>query len=473
MIRWKHIAAIALGTIATSQTVEPNIEQGSDVAIAHVAVVDVATGTARGDQTVLIRGPRIVSVQPSKDVRLPSGTRTIDAAGKYLIPGLWDSHVHLSYLGACALPVFVANGVTALRDAGARMDEIREWRRQIAAGRLVGPLIKAAGPNLESGDWLSRAYRLAPPSDPIWHWGPRLAVDGPSSARTVVDSLARLGVDFVKFRNLPRATFLAIAREAKRRGLPLAGHAPHGTSILEAADSGMTSIEHAETVTLSLDTASIAVRRKAFAEIAKTGTFVTPTLITERANWLTSDSAHRALLDDSAGTHDVNRKYVSARTIGLWREAMDLNRKGDDGSTDWNELYRHQVADTRLANEAGVHFLAGTDVGGAIGLYAGTSLHDELRLMVRDAGVSPIHALQSATTNPAAFFKLERERGTIAPGMAADLVLLDGDPLADLGNVRRVRAVVLMGRVLQRADLDQILADVAAQVRMRSGCAGS
>jgi len=472
-MRWKHIAALALGTIATSQTVEPNVEQGSDVAIAHVTVVDVATGTVRGDQTVLIRGPRIIRVQPSKDARLPPRTRIIDAPGKYLIPGLWDSHVHLSYLGACALPVFVANGVTSLRDAGARLDEISEWRRQIAAGKLVGPLIEAAGPNLESADWLSRAYRLAPESHPIWHWGPRLPVGDPGTARAVVDSLARLGVDFVKFRNLPRATFLAIAREAKRRGLPLAGHAPHGTSLVEAADSGMTSIEHAETVTLTLDTASVSVRRRAFAELVKMGTFVTPTLITERANWLTSDSAHRALLSDSAGTHDPNRKYVSARTIGLWREAMELNRKGDDGTSDWNELYRRQVADTRLADEAGVRFLAGTDVGGAIGLYAGTSLHDELHLLVRDAGVSPARALQSATTNPAAFFKLDRERGTIAAGMVADLVLLDANPLADIDNVRHVRAVVLMGRVLQRTELDHVLAAVAAQVRTRSGCGGS
>jgi len=288
-----------------------------------------------------------------------------------------------------------------------------------------------------------------------------------------VDSLARLGVDFVKFRNLPRATFFAIAREAKRRGLPLAGHAPHGTSLVEAADSGMTSIEHAETVTLTLDTASVSVRRRAFAELVKMGTFVTPTLITERANWLTSDSAHRAILSDSAGTHDPNRKYVSARTIGLWREAMELNRKGDDGTSDWNELYRRQVADTRLADEAGVRFLAGTDVGGAIGLYAGTSLHDELHLLVRDAGVSPARALQSATTNPAAFFKLDRERGTITAGMAADLVLLDANPLADIDNVRLVRAVVLMGRVLQRAELDHVIAAVAAQVRTRSGCGGS
>ena len=472
-MRWQHIAALAVGILATSQTTKPDAEQGSDVAIVHVAVVDVATGTSRSDQTVLIRGTRIVSVQPSKDAPLSSETRIIDATGKYLMPGLWDSHVHLSYLGACALPVFVANGVTALRDAGARLDEITEWRREIAAGKLVGPLIKAAGPNLESGDWLSRAYRLASQSHPIWRWGPRLPVDGPSSARTVVDSLARLGVDFVKFRNLPRATFLAIAREAKRRRLPLAGHAPHGTSILEAADSGMASIEHAETVTLALDTASVSIRRRAFAELVKTGTFITPTLTTERANWLTSDSAHRALIDDSAGTYDANRKYVSARTIGLWREAMELNKKGDDGSTHWNELYRRQVADTRLADEGGVRFLAGTDVGGAIGLYAGPSLHDELHLMVRDAGISPTRALQSATTNPAAFFKLDRERGTIAAGMAADLVLLDANPLADIDNVRRVRAVVLGGRMLQRADLDQILAGVAAQVRTRSGCAGS
>src|SRR4030095_16436341 len=127
--------------------------------------------------------PRMVSVKPSKAARLPSGTRIIDATGKYLIPGLWDSHVHLSYLGACSLPVFVANGVTALRDAGARLDQIRQWRRQIAAEQLVGPLIEAAGPNLESADWLSRAYRLPPPPGPPLRLGGRLSAGARRRAR--------------------------------------------------------------------------------------------------------------------------------------------------------------------------------------------------------------------------------------------------------------------------------------------------
>lgn len=442
------------------------------VAITHVAVVDVRTGGVRDDQTVLIRDAHIAAVAPSDSVDLPRHSRVVDASGRYLIPGLWDAHIHLSYLGSCVLPVLIANGITAVRDAGARLDEIQAWRPQIARGDLVGPFIETAGPDLESGEWLAFAHQVAPPDHPIWHWGPRLEVDGPDDARRMVDSLARLGVDFVKFRNVPRATFLAIAAEARRHGLLLAGHAPHGTPLEEAADSGMASIEHAETITLALDTLPQRQRRHAFEELARKGTRVTPTLITEATLWLTPDSIQRAILADSNGVRDPYRKYVSSRALAVWRSTLALNAKGDDGSTDWQRLYRRQVADMRLAHAAGVHFLAGTDVGSIIGLYPGSSLHDELGLLVHDVGLTPLEALQSATIEPAAFFGLQRQRGAVSSGMVADLVLLDANPLADIENARRIRAVVANGRLYQRAQLDSILAEVANRAHEGAACGG-
>jgi predicted amidohydrolase YtcJ len=132
------------------------------IAITHTVVVDVHTGSVRDDQTVLIEGARIVAIAPSGVETLLPRARVIDAAGTNLIPGLWDAHVHLSYMGACALPVLVANGITAVRDAGARLDEIRSWRSQIARGALVGPFIETAGPDIDSGDWLRHAFEIAP-----------------------------------------------------------------------------------------------------------------------------------------------------------------------------------------------------------------------------------------------------------------------------------------------------------------------
>lgn len=458
------IAAAAIGVRGAGTTPR------RDVVIEHVALVDVANGTLRRDMSVRIDSNRVVSVEPSNAAPAPAGARVIDARGKYLIPGLWDAHVHLSYMGSCALPVFVANGVTAVRDAGARLDEVRAWRREIARGELVGPYIRTAGPDLESGSWLDRVYAIAPPDHPFWYWGPRIRVDGPNDAGRIIDSLVSLGVDFVKFRNLPRRSFLAIAREARRRGLPLVGHAPHGTALDEAADSGMSSIEHAETITLALDTLSGAGRLRMFQELARVGTRVTPTLITEYASHIVPDSIARAIVRDTAGRRDPERRYVSPRMLGVWTSTLALNAKGDDGTTDWHELYERQVADMRLAHHAHVRFLAGTDLGSVPGLYPGASLHDELRLLVQDVGLTPLEALRAATTEPAVLARGTARRGAIAPGAAADLVLLDADPLVDIDNARRIRAVVVGGRVLDRAALDSLLTTVASNVRRHEAC---
>ena len=441
------------------------------VAFVHVNVVDAAAGTVRRDQTVAVRDGRIVTMSPTSTTRLPEGVRVLDATSGFLIPGLWDAHVHSSYQGACALPVFIANGVTSVRDAGARMDEIVQWRKRIASGELLGPRIRSAGPDVESGAWLDLAYQIADAGDPIWYWGPRMRMNGPADATAVVDSLAHLGVDFIKFRNLPRASFLALAAEARRHGMRIAGHAPKGTTLEEAAAAGLGSVEHAETVNLALEPLADAGRLRALLAVARAGMFVTPTLVEQNALWLTPDSVATAVLADSMGTNDPRRRYVSPRAIRVWTRALSLNKKGADAGVDATAAYARQTADMRLAHGAGVHFLAGTDLGSFVGLYPGASLQDELALLVRDVRLTPAEALLSATKYPAAFFGMDGETGTIAPGMTADLVLLDADPMVDIANVRRIRAVMVGGRLLDRAALDAALSAVATQVPSGTGCA--
>jgi len=172
-------------------------------------VVDLRSGQLHQDQYIVIEAGRIAVVGGSGSVVVPSGVRVINASGKYVIPGLWDAHVHLSYLGASALPVFVANGVISVRDCGARMEDTGIWKKQIAEGMLIGPRIKTSGPNLESTEWLERAWKILPPTDVAWRLGPRRGVADAGQAADVVESLAALSVDFVKFRNLPRASFMA------------------------------------------------------------------------------------------------------------------------------------------------------------------------------------------------------------------------------------------------------------------------
>jgi imidazolonepropionase-like amidohydrolase len=465
----RHPFGLTFAAIVATTVSWQSIRSPRAVALTHVTVVDVRSGELRREQTVVIVGDRIASVGQSGAVALPVGTQVVNGLGAYVIPGLWDAHVHLSYLDACALPVFVANGITSVRDAGARLEDIRAWRQNIANGSLLGPRIKTAGPNVEDRAWLERAWKLVPPNTASWTWGPRLELADPDRASGVVDSLVHLGVDFVKFRNLPRESFLAVVAEAKRHKLPIAGHAPHGMGLAEASEAGITSIEHAETIMSALGSMPDTARLQSFEILGRNGTLVTPTLVTDVAAHLTSEDDVLAALADFDGMHHIGRAYIGKKTIELWRLSLDLKRKTDEPA-DWQPYYRREVADMRLARKAGVRFMAGTDVGGAVGLYPGLSVHDELRLLVKEVGLTPLEALQAATQVPPIFFGDEGDLGTIEPGKIADLVLLDANPLADIGNLHRIRSVVVGGRVAQRMSLDSALSDAAFGARTGSGC---
>lgn len=443
--------------------------ESHELTISHVTVIDVRSGQLRPDQTIVIRSGKIEKIAASGKVTVPEGTENLDGSGEYAIPGLWDSHVHLSYLGACALPVFVAAGVTSVRDLGSRMEDVVAWRKLSARNQLLSPRIRTAGPNIESKDWLERAWQILPPDDKLWQLGPRLEISTPEQASAVIDQLVRMGVDCVKFRNLPRNLFLAVAAEAKRRGIPLTGHAPHATSLAEASRMGMKSIEHAETIMLALGHSTNKERSQIFRTLAGNGTLITPTLVTDISSHLIPDKDAMAIVQDSNNVLDPRRKYVSSETLRLWRLGIELKSKYGD-AIDWHPQHQREVEDMRLAHLAGDRFLAGTDVGSIAGIYPGFSLHDELELMVQEVGLTPLEALQSATVNPPSFFGDYQRIGVIEPGSEADVVLLDANPLTDVRNLRRIRAVVIGGRVLLRSELDAELAKVARAIARGDEC---
>jgi imidazolonepropionase-like amidohydrolase len=284
-----------------------------------------------------------------------------------------------------------------------------------------------------------------------------------------VRSLARQSIDFIKFRNLPRDTVLVVLAEARKRELPVAGHAPGGMTLIEASDAGLKSVEHAETVSLRLGSLTEDERIRTMRALARNGTLITPTLITDVAGHLTPDSTARALIEDHDGARDPRRRYVPAPTVDLWRFSLVLKKKYDE-PTDWAAQYAREVADMRLAHDAGVKLMAGTDAGSTPGIYAGFGVHDELHLLVKDAALSPLAALQSATLNPPAFFGQEQESGAVEVGMLAELLVLEANPLVDVQNTRRIRTVVTNGRLLSRSDLDATLNAVVKAIRSRTDC---
>src|SRR5688572_491584 len=219
------------------------------LAITHVTVIDVAGERALPDQTVVIDGNRIRAVGRARSVRVPAGARLIDGRGKYLIPGLWDMHVHLGMTGRSALAALVANGIIGVRDMGGSFTAVRAWRDSVNAGQLVGPRIALTGPIIENGRGLGLVNQLATQrNDSILYQGmaERLPVSTDSEAIAAVDSIAKLGAPFIKVRNSPPpSAYFTLLREATRRGLIVVGHPPNApVDLAEASDSGQASLEH-------------------------------------------------------------------------------------------------------------------------------------------------------------------------------------------------------------------------------------
>ena len=436
----------------------------ADLIITHGTVVDVETGRLLPDQTLLITGNRIQAVGPGTRVRVPSGAQVVNARGKYVIPGLWDTHVHLTFTTERALPLFVTYGVTSVRDMGSRFEEVRAMRQRITGGELIGPRIKTSGPALEGAAWMQAAQRFLPPEHDVWKLTPR-AIVSKENAHVVVDSLAREGVDFIKARNVWGADFLALAAVTERAGIPLASHNPNGVTMLEAAQAGLDSFEHAESVMGDFDTLSVRARQRMFEWVAETGVPVAATLMADVGS-LAAESIIVAAIADTLGRIDPRNRTLPEQQRTHWREAMEAAKLyGKPTPEEFEKITR----DVRAMQRAGIRFLAGTDVGGIPLVYPGSSLHEELELLAREGGLTTLEALQSATRNPPRFFGMQDELGAIKAGQIADLVLLEANPLEEIRNTQQIFAIVLNGRYLDRQALDRLQAAASLPARVTRG----
>jgi imidazolonepropionase-like amidohydrolase len=446
------LAAIAAATASCAHA-----DQSDTIVIRNATVVDVEAGVLRPGLSIVIDQGRIVALDSA--VTASRNAREIDGSGRYVIPGLWDMHVHLVLAGSEALKALVSQGVTGVRDAGGSPDSIALWRRQIASGTRVGPLIVAAGWVLESAPWLERLPKIEHLVDslgaPPLSFRPaiqRIPVADPTSARAAVDSALARGGDFVKGRTyVDSATFFAIARRARERGTDFVGHPPPSSvRWVDAAQAGMTGIEHmggayaAEFGAMTADQ-----RAAAFRALADAPLYLDPNVVDEEVRAM-SDSAVAAVVADTLGSTHPAMRLVSHHLLESFRRdlAIRLLENRMQPPPDRAGFYRREVALLGEAFRAGVPVVTGTDLG-ALLMVPGSSIHDELRLLVQVVGLRPIDALRAATQTPAKALHLEATRGTVAVGKAADLVLLSGNPLEDIRNVDRIALVIAGGRVVQ------------------------
>ncbi len=450
----------------------------SALAITHVSVID-ATGTSpQPDMTVLITDRRIAAIAPSKSAVIPRNTQILDATGKFLIPALVDSHLHLTGAGEpngsreFFLPLLLANGITTVRDMGGYLKSLVPLRHDIQQGKRLGPQIFFAGPYLDG----------SPPS-----FQPALVVTNAAQASEDVDTLVQQGVDFIKVQSiLSRDAYFAIAAAAHREHITFVGHVPDRVTAAEASDAGQKSIEHLTGVLRACSSNEPRLMREQLrpgpknetpqgsrareaawqrsllltyspesaanliATFLRNQTWQTPTLILLR-----NDAYPTPRSDPSA---DPNLKFVPRTIVERWKGVLQAQNKftSPEGFALREKLFAQSMSIVGKMQASGVHILAGTD-SAAPYVIPGFALHQELALLVQ-AGLTPMQALQAATRNPADFLGKFETQGTIEPGKTADLLLLDADPLADIHNTQKIRALILGGKLLDRVALDEFLA---------------
>ena len=435
----------------------PTASAQQTVAIRNVTVIPMTGVTTLARQTVVVRGDRILAIGPTPMIRIPTGASVVDGTGKYLIPGLFEMHAHTSKTRASALGLYVAHGVTTIRDQGSEHAEVVRWRSEIRNGTRVGPRMLIAGPYLESLRNIQR-MRADPPEERVEPFErARIPIGSPEEARRVIDSLALLEIDHFKVRTVQdRATWLALGEAARARGKRLVGHVVTGTPAA-FLDGGQSGVEHG--FPIGFDSLPRDERMAFWRALAARDVGVVPTLVVATEHGLPSRAYFDSLMADTTGRVHPLRPYVSAFLVLDWRE--QVLEASPERRAYFERAWPIALKHTREMREAGVRIMAGSDIA-VLNIFPGATLHEELRLFVDSVGMSSVEALAAATRKPAAWLGLADSVGTIEVGKVADLVLLAANPLADIRNVRRIDAVVMRGKLHRRRELDAILAAVRA-----------
>ena len=455
-------AAAAAACAKAPSLVQPPERAAHAVLVSDVAVLDVERGTREEHRDVLIRAGRIVEIGATGAVRAPDGAKRVDGAGATLLPGLVDSHVHSANPMSAPwdhplpdpernLQAFLYAGVTTVVDTGDLDDKAIRRRDAVAAGKLVGPRMYAAGPVLTVKDG-----HPVPMLRTLPRWMQAVAIprhtrqlSRASEIPGVVEEVAGYGADFVKVAvdRLPDAgtprldgeMLAAIVTEAKKRKLRTLAHVGTTEDALDAGRAGVAAYVH--------HVYRDRVSDEAVREIAGFGIPMVSTLVVfERY----------ANLEQPFEATALEKEIVDPAVFASLKKGPAPDDPAAKRFRPFLEEVGKQQANARdnvrRLHAAGVTILAGSDSQTLV--FPGASLHRELGLLVK-AGLTPAEAIRAATLHPARFLTKEQEPdfGRVAVGTRADLLLVEGDPLADIANVSRIRAVLQEGRVLERRPL--------------------
>lgn len=450
------------------------------ICIENVSVIHPEKGLTE-NQTVIVQGEKIFKVVQSAELKLSPENQIIDGTGKYLMPGLWDAHVHFAYMEDLApsmFDLFLGYGITSVRDTGGQIDFVKMWKDKALENPNNAPRVMIAGPLL---DGMPNVYDGSSPQRPP------LSVGLPTldAVAKKVNELDSLGVDLLKaYEMLTPEQFVLIAKMAKEKDLKVTGHVPLSMDVISASNAGLSSMEHMRNLELSCasnadellqqrlqlliaekDSAGSILRSKihdlqretavknydeikaneVLAVLAKNQTWQIPTLALSA--FLTNRHFENPEWDESIS-------FLPEVIAQKWKEGAASIKKMPVTP------FRIQYSDwsinmVKKIHEAKIEIMAGTDCPIAL-LTPGLSLHEELAMLVQ-AGLTPLEAIKTATVNPAKYFNLQHELGLVQEGMWADLILLDANPIENIANTKSINAIVKNGKYFKKSELNAIL----------------
>lgn len=425
------------------------------LAIVNATLVDVRTGKETPDTVIAIRGDKIERVGRSAQVPVPSEALVVDAARKWVIPGLMDMHAHAGNSPEAPVNLYLAQGVTTIRSPGGNISLLRLLRAQIESGKTVGPRLFFSGPLLDG-------------NPPVWP-EQSIMVDSPERAQSTVNFLADQGVDFIKvYNNVTEPVLARIIETAKQRGLIVAGHVPRSMTMTRAVDLGMKSLEHIRITgremlpveeANKIDFLPLGQREPLLWErfdlsspkftelirhLVERAVYLDPTLTIDEADFVLGPAALRNNPNNSVLPADW-LKFDDLQKSPIYAVPDKLKETARTG-------FRKRQEFVGICDRAGVKIIAGTDGPGLGTLVPGYGLHHELQLLVQ-SGLSPLQALRAATLTAAEALGKDQELGSVEPGKLADVLIVGADPLVDIGNASKIELIIKGGKQYRPAEL--------------------
>ena len=423
----------------------------SALVVRGATLVDVKSGREIPETVIVVRGERIAQVGPPGKVTIPAEARAVEAKGKWIIPGLIDSHAHAESAEETPFGLYLANGVTTIRNPGVNTTVLRLTREKLLRGGIAGPRLFFSGQILDG-------------MPPVWNWS--LLVDTPERARSAVNFLADQGVDFIKvYNNVREPELQVIVQTANERGLPVAGHVPRTLTMTRAIELGMTRLEHIRITgkemldveeAAAIDPLPVGKRepmlwqrfslqsekmRSLVQLLAKSRVFLDPTLVTDEY----FEASTKEVIEK-----DPNNQYLpkSDREEALKYWNTGVFETPPELVLAAQGAFQKEQKFVGMCGEAGVRIIAGTDGPGIGVLVPGFALHREMELLAA-SGLSPLKALRAATSTAAEALAKEDLLGTVEPGKFADFVIVDADPLASIQNLRQIHLVIAGGKTYE------------------------